>query len=391
LANVPNLPIAPSLPMNTLYLVAASARAVAFSAIRSGLTPICCDLFGDLDLALACKADTISQSAYARGFVAWSRAAPPGPIAYAGALENFPGAIADLAVGRELWGNSAAVLRAVRSPFNVAACLADAGIACPRVARLAPNPAASWLVKPLASAGGRGIARWRPGQPLPARGRTYFQEMIDGQPCAAVYVADTGRARLLGVTRQLTGEPWLFAAPFQYCGSLGPLALTERTWHQFERLGDALASGFALRGLFGVDCILRDGAPWPVEVNPRYTASVEVLEWGLGVAALDLHRRVFDATAPANCPQAETAGPVVGKAILFARDHLVVPTEMVWTASLDRPPTAWREYADLPNAGQRIAAGQPILTVFASAKTEPDCLRSLQQAAQSLDRLLFAR
>jgi len=26
-------------------------------------------------------------------------------------------------------------------------------------------------------------------------------------------------------------------------------------------------------------CILRDGVPWPVEINPRYTASVEVLEY----------------------------------------------------------------------------------------------------------------
>ena len=33
-----------------------------------------------------------------------------------------------------------------------------------------------------------------------------------------------------------------------------------------------------LRGVFGIDAIVRNGVPWPVEVNPRYTASVEVIE-----------------------------------------------------------------------------------------------------------------
>src|SRR5207249_9264748 len=85
-------------------------------------------------------------------------------------------------------------------------------------------------------------------------------------------------AAFLEVTRQLVGEPWLHAAPFHYCGSIGPLPLSESLWRKFWRIGTVLAKAFRLRGLFGVDCVLRDGIPWPVEVNPRYPASVEVLE-----------------------------------------------------------------------------------------------------------------
>ena len=46
-----------------------------------------------------------------------------------------------------------------------------------------------------------------------------------------------------------------------------------------QQLGLDLARGCGLRGLFGVDFVLSEGVPWPVEINPRYTASVEVLEY----------------------------------------------------------------------------------------------------------------
>ena len=62
-------------------------------------------------------------------------------------------------------------------------------------------------------------------------------------------------------------------------------------------------SALELRGVFGVDFILHDGSPCVVEVNPRYPASVEVLEHATGKA-------VF-------CPQTDAAGPpgLIGKAI----------------------------------------------------------------------------
>jgi uncharacterized protein len=374
--------------MTNLLVIAASARAAAFSALRGGFTPICCDLFGDADLARVCTADTIAS--YPRGFVDWAQTAPTGPILYGGALENHPRVIAELALQREIWGNRPDVLRAIRSSLSVAACLRDAGLATPRVV-LEPPRHGAWLVKPLASAGGRGISFWKPGQALPARRPVYFQEFVEGAPCAALYVANAGRASLLGVTRQLIGEPWLHAAPFQYCGSVGPIVLATTAQQQFERLGNALAQSFGLRGLFGIDCILLDGTPWPVEVNPRYTASVEVLEWALGLAAIRMHCRVFDPSVPTVQGKCESVAPYVGKAILFARRDCVIPADAPWQSSLDRSPAQWHDYADLPHQGQSIAAGHPIVTLFARAQSDAECLLQLQQAARSLDQHLFGR
>src|SRR5262249_6268277 len=120
--------------------------------------------------------------------------------------------------------------------------------------------------KPLHSAGGLGIRRAHPGEaPSPHH---YFQEFIDGTPMSVLYCGTT----LLGVTQQLVGEPWLHAKPFAYCGNIGPL----------DTPPPALATRADLCGVWGIDFISHDGVPHVLEVNPRYTASAEVLEHGTG-------------------------------------------------------------------------------------------------------------
>src|SRR5262249_18435246 len=152
---------------------------------------------------------------------------------------------------------------------------------------------------------------------------------------AAVYVADGSSARLLGVTRMLVGEAWLHARAFHYCGSIGPVRTQPPLLEALERLGNALAKGFGLFGLFCVDFVMRAAIPWPLEVNPRYTASVEVLEYSSGLRALALHREVFKPQDSAPSFAICTPGPtVVGKAILYAREKLSFPQHGPWMSVL---------------------------------------------------------
>jgi predicted ATP-grasp superfamily ATP-dependent carboligase len=319
---------------------------------------------------------------------------------YTGALENRPALVRQLARRRPLWGNDASVLALVRSPRWFADTLAAAGIRCPAVSLAPPEEAGSgkWLVKPLAGAAGAGIAWYTARSGV--RERVYYQEYIDGEAGAAVYLGDGRRAHLLGATGQLVGEPWLHAAPFHYCGSLGPLPLTAALRQRLDALGEALVRGSGLRGLFGVDFVIRDDAPRPVEVNPRYSASVEVLEYASRLPALAWHRSVFDVEAPVQLPL--TAGPspqgdegrdCVGKAILFARAPLTFPADGPWRAALQEedPIRNMPTFADIPPAGQAIAQGAPILTLFARARSLADCREALRQRAAELDRCLFGR
>jgi predicted ATP-grasp superfamily ATP-dependent carboligase len=209
----------------------------------------------------------------------------------------------------------------------------------------------------------------------------------------------------LGVTRQLVGERWLHAGAFHYCGSLlGPDFLRTEAVLDLGRIGKVLAQGCGLRGLFGVDFIVREDVPFPVEINPRYTASVELLHHvGFGAPALCWHASAFEDEDAINsrfkgwvAPPADV--PVhllncVGKAILFARRGFTFPAEGPWRSCLDASclMDVAPDFADIPEAGQRIEAGQPVLTLFARAPELPNCLEALRRGVDALDPLLFGR
>src|SRR5262249_50267796 len=155
---------------------------------------------------------------------------PPGPWMYAGALENWPRLVGLMARRRPLWGNDEEALRRARSPIHLRRLLAEAGIPSPRTYEKLHEDLAEgrWLVKPRRGSSGVGIHFWD-GKAKPSAHRgAYYQEHVEGTACAAVYVAGNGRIQLLGVTRQLIGESWVHAAPFRYCGSIGPLTLPSR-------------------------------------------------------------------------------------------------------------------------------------------------------------------
>lgn len=377
-----------------VLILGASTRAAAFSALRAGLMPTCADLFADLDLAAHASTVRVEGQGYPEDLQHAAVSALPGPWMYTGALENRPDLIEHISGRgtrplRPLWGNRPDVLQAVRAPFRVVSCLKEAGLPHPRCLPSNRKPPANqrWLMKPVHSAGGAGI--------LPANqtglpshdDRFYLQQFIEGLPCSAVFVGEETGARLLGITRQLVGEGDWGAKPFAYCGSIGPIIPEGPARQQFEAIGSALTQGFSLRGLFGVDAILKGDTVWPVEVNPRYTASVEVLEHALGFTALALHRAVFEARDSTSViPSTSTATDIVGKAVLFAKDRVRAPDTRPWLET--KPWSHLPEVADIPHPGLEIAAGRPMFTVFTRGDSIEACYRRLVERASHYEAQL---
>lgn len=361
------------------------------SAIRSGFAPWTADRFGDLDLAACVPAVRVED--YPAGLERAVSDAPQAPWLYTGALENRPDLIERLAKIRRLYGVRGESLRAVRDPFQLSAAIKGAGLAAPRCARLGdPLPRdSSWLCKPLASAGGCGVRRWDADFPRKnsAHARdSYLQQRIDGLPVGAVYVGADRRAEFLGATRQLLGLDWcgLPARPgheYRYCGSIGPMKLTPALAHRFVQLGNALAEAFDLQGLFGVDAIVADGEIWPVEVNPRYTASVEILERGLGIRSIALHGAACGGkvVSPPSVHGEHATVACCGKAILFApRDIIVSPEFPAWCADQNKD-SHWPAVADMPAGGTILRAGQPIVSVLAEGADEAAVIGKLRSLA----------
>ena len=215
-----------------LLILGASARAAAMSARRAGFECWAADRFLDLDLQGCCPAVQVTN--YPAGFAEHLASAPPGSWLYTGALENHPALIAWLAAIRPLAGIGASSLRRVRDPFQLAAALQSGGFSMPQCARSGEGLPrdGTWLSKRFASAGGVGVMPWTESAVLRAKRAAhathYFQRRVEGIPVGAVYVAQGGRARLLGVTRQLSGARWCgldgtAAKMFRYCGSVGPI------------------------------------------------------------------------------------------------------------------------------------------------------------------------
>ncbi|MFV2065722.1 MAG: ATP-grasp domain-containing protein [Pirellulales bacterium] len=372
----------------TLLIVGASARAAAFSAIRAGLRPTVADRFADWDLTRLCRATRVDR--YPEGIVSFLRSSPPEtPWMYTGAMENRPDLIQAMASSRRLLGNGPGTLRLVRDPTILSDSLRRAGFLVPECRREGDDVPAdgSWLRKPIASAGGGGITVWRgPSHAGDQSGRaSYLQWRVAGLSCAAVYVAAGQRAVLIGMARQLTGAAWCGTRSFHYSGSVGPFHPTPRLRASLNRLGNGLSRQFGLIGLFGVDLILQGDRAWTVEVNPRYTASIEVLERGLGISAISLH---VAACVRGSLPRPATGradGIPNGKAIVYADHDTVIARSLTTTP----PAVRWPVLADIPPLGTHIGSGEPVATVFADGRHFTEVIERLQRRAVELRGRVF--
>lgn len=372
-----------------LLLAGLTTRALAVSAARAGHRVTAVDAFGDEDLRVAAEVPALTRAAGRFEPLAAARAVrdiPADAAAYTSNFENYPEAVALLARGRALLGNAPDVLRRVRQPLDLMRTLAARGFAVPRTrASAPPRPAApgSWLLKPRRSGGGRGVSPWR-GEAVTRR--RYLQERIRGTAGSIVFLADGRRAWPLGLSRQLTGEMVFGARGFGYCGSLlggggTPLFAREPVLREAaEALASAVVEAYGLVGLNGIDFVARDGVPYPLEVNPRVCASMELVERFGGPLLFPLHAAACGGALPA-APMAWQARGVVGKAVVFARRGITVHR-------LGEPSI---ELADLPRPGQRIERGHPICTVFAAAPDASRCVRLLADRARRIYQRLEPR
>lgn len=372
-----------------LAIVGASARAAAASAARAGFDVVAADLFADDDLRRIAHATLIND--YPSGLLPWLRGVSPAPATwmYTGALENHPDLVDSMAAVYPLWGNNGDVLRQIRDVLKLRDSLREAGLRFPETRNTSDGLPAdgSWLVKTGRGASGSGVRRHL-GEPT--RSDVVYQKRVPGTSCSAVFIAAEGRAVLLGVVRQLVGEAWLRAREFQYCGAIGPWTALAGIRDQIEGIGNALAKQFPLIGLFGVDFVVDDDQLWTIEVNPRYTASVEVVERATGLQALAIHA---DACREGKLPllPVATGRAFFGKAILFAkRDVGVAAKFSVWTEQATSKSAPWPLFGDLPSAGTMIAVGRPVITAFATGATADKVAQELANTVAIIEHRLYS-
>lgn len=368
-----------------IIIVGASARAAAFSALRAGMRPYAIDLFADCDLADVCPAVKIKR--YPQDFEQALSEAPQAPWMYTGGLENYPDLVDRLAGLRTLYGNGAEVLRRIRTPELLAECLLGSEFEMPEI-QTEPPPADSdqdWLRKPRRSSGGLGIRRALAGDEPQDQRDDYYQEFIRGPASSAIFLAKRQGCQLLGLTEQKSGVAEIPEEPFLYGGS--------QVWscdpeyrEELKDLGKRLTRRFGLRGLFNVDLACFYAV---LEVNPRYSASMEVLEHTRGANFLTGHVAQFDASLAGkrNCGMSRQPDFVVKEIVYATADCSVTP-------ELDRLRRTWNHepllpsLADIPRTGDRIRRGQPVVSVIVEGEDDDEVQQLLDKRVAAVREAL---
>lgn len=387
-------------PPKKLAIVGASARAATFSALGAGYRVVAADLFADADLARACQATRVNH--YPTGLADWLVATDCDAWMYTGALENHADLVDRMAALRPLLGNDGPRLREVRDPLKLQAALAEVGVAFPETRPTADGLPldGSWLGKTYRGGGGSGVWRLDGVAALEraVRDRAVFQRLEQGVPAAAVFIVDRQQAALAGVTRQLLGPHG--DATWQYRGSVGPLEINANCARQLEAVGTLLARRYQLRGLVGVDLLIAEDRVIVIEINPRYTASMEIVEQFTGASLLSAHvaactgtpiDRVsssFDLASPGRNSAEDDSH--YAKTVLFARRDVTVSSRFAeWALQFAGVDPERRVLADIPPAGDIIAAGRPALTAFAAGASAADCQQRLDERLAEVEARLY--
>ena len=363
-----------------ILIAGVSTRALVESAADGHHCVISLDYFGDRDqrdrvagyslmrdFNLPCSAENLLNA---------GRNIDCDAVVYLSNLENHPGILKKLTAGRALLGNAPAVIRRVRDWRVLRKFCSQSGIPFP--ATLLPgeeihaNREKNWLLKPVRSGGGHGICPW---DSRTLRADEILQAYVPGIPASALFAADGKKSVLLGLTEQLIGQQALGVSGQRWCGNLFPLDAPQgdRLFSEIKTAIDAFTRFFGLRGLNGMDFIAgpaQKGLPryFFLEINPRYTAAMELVEQATGLNLFSVHMDAMEGKLPGDCFLDGITKRYSAKGIVFSRRHLTIGKTGTW---------ADRHRKDIPFSGDKIEPGNPICSVFARGKSRDECQRNL--------------
>ncbi|NLA76204.1 MAG: ATP-grasp domain-containing protein [Deltaproteobacteria bacterium] len=366
-----------------------STRAIAESAVKSGHNVFTIDYFGDSD-----QKQIIENYSLLRDFnlpfrsenlVKVSSQFEFDSVVYISNFENFPELLEEISKKARLSGNSPDTIRRVRDWGVLRDFMMRNNIPFPET--LLPGEEnrvkgeRGWLLKPTNSGGGSRIKAWE-GEALSHH--QVIQRYAAGIPASVSFLANGHKGVLIGVSAQLIGVKELGATGFTWCGNILPLPVPMsdrlKLLGHLERIISLLTNAFGLKGACGIDFILgRDdsGAFMPniIEINPRYTASMELAEMAYGLNIFSLHLDAVNGQLPDFSLLSLKNNRYLAKAVFFTqRDSMIEKTK------------AWYEKGirDIPFEGDEIGAGQPVCTLFSQGASYMECESALFEMAKMI-------
>jgi len=364
-----------------LVIIATSGRALAQSAVKRRRRVVVLDAFADRDTRAAAEAVQVAADEgialdaerLLTALAAQARGSPPDIVIGSG-LEHAPALASRIAAHGRLHANQSATIAALKDPELAAALLRATGWDVPVTQRDPPGDWPGWLEKQAGATGGAHVRRARNA---PAGAHVYFQREVRGQPMSVTFLADGERAWLLGFNRLRTATQG--EAAFRYGGAVGNIAVAAPLRARTQSCLDRLVRVTGLRGLAGVDFVLAGCEPIAIEINPRPTATFELYDDDVPEGLVHWHLLSFERPVP---ELAERLGreraPCRALGIVYADEPVPIPAD-----------PGFPEWCrDLPCGETTIAAGAPVLSVFAEAATAQEAERQLNARTGAVRELL---
>lgn len=240
------------------------------------------------------------------------------------------------------------------------------------------NSDKKFLLKPLKSGGGREIELiYSLKDYSRIKGKLindnyYFEEYIDGELYSAQFGADTRNSKLISITKQLNALNTENA--FQYGGNI-LIKADQQLRKILQETADLLTSIYGLKGINGFDFIIRNDEMYFLELNPRFTAAVELL---LPIYSEDVFKIYFEKEIKKNYlhKYLNTDIKESGKIIYYAKSDLKVKDDLNKLNSKNIRDSIIESgqnnyfIKDLPQIGEKFLKGDPVFTLIIKADNE---------------------
>lgn len=336
------------------------------------------------------------------------------PLLLAGGMENDPEGL-DRWIAKGLrCGVNGSQMRVLRDPVMWRRWAEASGVRTPETLLHAPpghqlnanatcDSGSIWLCKMRESAGGIGISIFDPHEHRDAdtdRGKgqqmqhgRYWQRQVRGLPVGVTMISDSSSTQCIGAARAIQSHEIWGPTPFAYRGSIGPLTLDATWFEPLARFGERVRAETGLLGLWQADFIADEQALWLLEINPRWSASMELLADTHRHTLIRWHLAALRGESIARVEPLRS-GTWMGKAIVYA-PHEVIPAASQLDALWHRRWNGWSmesendwRVADIPNTIATIPAGFPIATCMASGRDPDELLARLQRGEREALALL---
>lgn len=199
------------------------------------------------------------------------------------------------------------------------------------------------------------------------------QEVIGGLPCSVSCIAAAGKAKAIAANLQyLRGGSDEKA--YGFAGAATPLAAERKD--ELMREAERIASLSGCTGSIGIDFILAEEGTYAIEINPRFQATLDIIEMSTGFSIFEAHINACKGLLPEFTPKAKKT---VARRIIFADRDIKV---------LDDLKKFYPRVADIPWKNDEIKEGGAIISVYGEGSTLAEAESSLDKTIKEIARYI---